>query len=109
MIKTVLILLNIVKREINLLIKLFKMANTEKFRDACEEAVKCFDKLKNESQTEIKSKLEYCIGSYDHDKNPSGLYEYGKIALEELKSFKAKNPRKVNKKIIDNLEKNLEN
>jgi len=109
LLKTVLILLNNIKREINLLIKLLKMANTEKFRNACEEAVQLFDKLNIESQTEIKSKLEYCIGSYDHDKNPSGLYEYGKIALKELKSFKTKNPRKVNKKIIDNLEKNLEN
>lgn len=85
------------------------MSNTEKFRNACEEAVGVFTKLNNKKQTEIKSKLEYCIGSYDHDKNPVGLYEYGEVALNELKSFKKQNPRKVNKKVIDNLEKFLAN
>jgi len=85
------------------------MSNTENFRNACEEAVQLFDKLKTEEHTEIKSKLKYCIGSFDYDKNPDGLYEFGEIALKELKSFKDKNPRKVNKKIIENLEKNLKN
>lgn len=83
------------------------MSNTEKFRNACEEAVQLFDKLNIEEHTDIKSKLKYCIGSFDYDNNPSGLYEFGKMALEELKSFKDKHPRKVNKKIIENLEKNL--
>ncbi|PLX13672.1 MAG: hypothetical protein C0598_03025 [Marinilabiliales bacterium] len=85
------------------------MTTTEKFRNACEEAVKVFEKLNINSQEEIKSKLEYCIGSYDYDKNPVGLYESGQAALKELKKFKSKNPRKVNKKIIENLEKNLVN
>ena len=85
------------------------MSNTEKFRNACEEAVGVFTKLNNKEQTEIKSKLEYCIGSYDHDKNPVGLFKYGEIALDELKSFKKQFPRKVNKKVITNLEKYLQN
>ncbi len=85
------------------------MTNTEKFRNACEDAVQVFVKLDREDQTEIKSKLEYCIGSFDYDKNPVGLFEYGEIALNELKSFKKQNPRKVNKKVIDNLQKFLAN
>jgi hypothetical protein len=85
------------------------MTNADKFRNACEEAVGVFTKLKVEDYNDIQSKLEYCIGSYDYDKNPAGLYEYGAVALAELKSFKAANPRKVNKKIIENLEKYLEN
>ncbi len=85
------------------------MTNADKFRNACEEAVGVFTKLKVEDYNDIQSKLEYCIGSYNHDKNPIGLYEYGAVALSELKSFKAANPRKVNKKIIENLEKYLEN
>jgi len=84
------------------------MKNTEKFRNACEAAVQTFDKLNKEEFNEIKSKLQYCIGSYDYDKNPSGLIEYGRIALEELKAFKEKNPRKVNKKILTDLEKHLQ-
>lgn len=83
------------------------MMNTEKFRNACEAASQTFAKLNVEDYADLQSKLEYCIGSYDHDKNPSGLIEYGQIALNELKTFKEKNPRKVNKKVITDLEKNL--
>ena len=84
------------------------MKNTEKFRNACEAAVQTFAKLNDEKFADIQSKLEYCIGSYDYDKNPSGLIEYGRIALEELKAFKERNPRKVNKKILADLEKQLQ-
>lgn len=83
------------------------MTNTEKFRDACEVATQVFAKLNKNEYTDLQSKLEFCIGSYDYDKNPEGLYEYGKVALNELKTFKAANPRKVNKKVITDLEKNL--
>lgn len=78
-------------------------------RSVCAEAVQAFKKLKRDEFADLQSKLEYCIGSYDFDKNPEGLIEYGKIALNELKAFKAKNPRKVNKKVINNLEKYLNN
>ncbi len=83
--------------------------NGEKIRNACAAAVQTFEKLNKEEFVELRSKLEFCIGSYDYDKNPEGLIEYGKKALEELKAFKAANPRKVNKKIIDGLEKSLIN
>ena len=85
------------------------MTKTEKFRNACMEATKAFEKIQNKEHKEIIANLEYCIGSYDFDKNPSGLLKYGEIALKELKAFKKQNPRKVNKKIIENLEKNLPN
>ncbi len=81
--------------------------NTEKIRNACEAAAQAFARLNRDAYTDIQSKLEYCIGSYDHDKNPSGLIEYGKVALNELKAFKSQNPRKVNQKIIKDLEKQL--
>jgi len=83
--------------------------NNEKIRNACAAAVQTFTKLKKEEFAELQSKLEFCIGSYDYDKNPVGLIEYGKKALEELNAFKASNPRKVNKKIIAELEKSLNN
>lgn len=78
-------------------------------RSVCAEAVQAFKKLKRDEFADLQSKLEYCIGSYDFDKNPEGLVEYGKMAMNELKAFKAKNPRKVNKKVINNLEKYLNN
>ena len=83
------------------------MMNTEKFRNACEAASQVLAKLNKDEYNDLQSKLEYCIGSYDYDKNPVGLVEYGEIAIRELKAFKAQNPRKVNQKIIKDLEKNL--
>jgi len=83
------------------------MANAEKLRKASEVAVQTFAKLKMEEYADLQSKLEYCIGSFDHDKNPAGLIEYGNIALDELKAVKAKSPRKVTKKLINDLEKSL--
>jgi hypothetical protein len=78
--------------------------NNENLRNACADASEALAKLNLDDHAELKAKLDYCIGSYDYDKNPEGLYQFGKTTLDELKAFKAKNPRKVNKKIIDNLE-----
>jgi hypothetical protein len=83
--------------------------NNDKLRNACAAAVQAFGKLKKDEFSELQSKLEFCIGSYDYDKNPVGLIEYGKKALEELKAYKSANPRRVNKKIINDLEKSLSN
>ena len=83
------------------------MTNADKLRNACEGASKAFAKLNTEKYTDLQSKLEYCIGSYDHDKNPSGLVKFGTMALNELKACKEKSPRKVTKKVITDLEKSL--
>ena len=83
------------------------MEKNEKMRNACVAAIQVFEKINKEEYAGLKSKLQYCVGSYDYDKNPSGLIEYGHMALEALKDFKAQNPRKVNKKIIADMEKYL--
>ena len=83
------------------------MKSNEKVRNACVAAVQVFEKINKEEYVDLKSKLEFCVGSYDYDKNPSGLIEYGRKAMETLKAFKEQNPRKVNKKIITDLEKSL--
>ncbi|MEZ5083327.1 MAG: hypothetical protein R2750_07755 [Bacteroidales bacterium] len=79
-------------------------AVNEKLKQSCEEAVVALQKLKIDSYNDIQSKLEWCIGSFENDKNPVGLYEYGVKSLEILKTVKAEQPRKVTKKVIDNLE-----
>jgi hypothetical protein len=81
--------------------------NSEKLREACELAAQTLRKLNPSDHEVIISKLEYCIGSYNHDKNPSGLYEIGNMALNTLKDIKQKNARKVNKVVITNLEESL--
>lgn len=80
---------------------------SEQLRNACQAALVAFNKMKNEDYSEISSKLEFVIGSYDYDKNPIGLIEYGEKALIMLKDIKTQSPRKVTKKVIEDLEKNL--
>jgi hypothetical protein len=80
---------------------------SEKLRDACQLALDTFKKIKNPEFNEISSKLEFVIGSYNYDKNPIGLIEFGKIALEVLKEIKKKNPRKFGKEVIAKLEESL--
>ena len=81
----------------------------EQLKKSCEEAVVAFQKLNDGKYSDIQSKLEWCIGSYGFDKNPSGLREYGVQSLDLLRKVKSKEPRKVNKKVIDALEKALVN
>jgi hypothetical protein len=80
----------------------------EKLKKSCTEAMSAFQKLNDKRYTDIQSKLQWCIGSYDFDKNPAGLKEYGNKSLDMLKKIKTKEPRKVNKKVIDGLEKALQ-
>lgn len=77
----------------------------EKLVKSCNDALGTFRKLGYKDYSDISSKLEWCLGSYEYDNNPEGLIEYGTLALKALKEYKSKNPRKVNKKIIENLEK----
>ena len=81
----------------------------ENLRNSCQQALEALEKLNRTETTELQSKLAWCIGSYDYDKNPSGLYEYGVVALETMRSIKADNPRKISKKVIEGLEVGLKN
>lgn len=76
-------------------------------REACQAALDAFKSISKPEFMEIQSKLEFCIGSYDFDHNPTGLVEFGKTALDKLNEFKRLNPRKVNKTVIDNLSRSL--
>ncbi|MCD4697229.1 MAG: hypothetical protein K8S16_13410, partial [Bacteroidales bacterium] len=83
-------------------------AVNEKLKKSCEDAIVAFQKLKSEDYKDIQSKLEWCLGSYNYDNNPVGLHEYGSKSLDVLKGVKAKQPRKVSKKVIDGLKKAIE-
>lgn len=77
----------------------------QKIEKACEAAMEKFQKLGIEKFADIQSKLEFVLGSYRFDRNPSGLYKFGDKALNELKKYKKIKPRQVSKKLIDDLEK----
>jgi hypothetical protein len=79
----------------------------ENLKKACIESIEAIDKLETDELQELRSKLEFVVGSYEFDKNPVGLQEVGSDALEQFSSFKKKNPRKIAKKVLDGLEKSL--
>jgi hypothetical protein len=56
-------------------------------------------------EDQLVSEIEWCLGSYASDGNPQGLFEKASEALAALKAYKKDHPRKVAKKLIDDLEK----
>jgi hypothetical protein len=71
----------------------------------CQQAATKLESMEDGKYAEIKEKLEWCVGSYNYDKNPAGLAEYGKQALDQLKQAREEKPRKISQKLIDDLEK----
>jgi hypothetical protein len=53
----------------------------------------------------LRNDIEWCLGSFHHDQNPTGLIENGIRALEVLKAEKIKNAKSVPAKLITDLEK----
>ena len=73
----------------------------------CQQAATKLEQMEDGKYTEIKEKLEWCVGSYNYDKNPAGLADHGKQALDHLKQAREEKPRKISQKLIDDLEKAL--
>jgi hypothetical protein len=81
----------------------------DKLRNECQNALETLEKLNLAEAAEIQAKLAWCIGSYDYDKNPSGLSEFGGMVLKVLIKYKEKNPKKVAKKVLDGLDAAIRN
>jgi hypothetical protein len=81
----------------------------EKLRNECQNALETLEKFNLPETAELQAKLAWCIGSYDYDKNPSGLSEFGGMALKALSKIKEKNPKKVAKKVLDGLDAAIRN
>jgi len=56
-------------------------------------------------EPQLQADIEWCLGSYSHDKNPIGLYEMGERALEVFKSQLEKKRKGVTAKMVADLEK----
>ena len=72
---------------------------------ASDEALKKLQSLGIDPQ--LQSDLEWCLGSYRHDKNPSGLYEALGRALTIFNAEKAKKTKGITVKLIGDLVKAL--
>ncbi|MFC4873976.1 hypothetical protein [Negadavirga shengliensis] len=68
-----------------------------------ESTIEKLNKLKLDDT--LTAELQWCLGSYRHDKNPEGLLEKSLIALTLLKEKREENSKAVSKKLIADLEK----
>jgi hypothetical protein len=80
-------------------------SSTISLEQASEEALKKLQSLGIEQQ--LQSELEWCLGSYRNDRNPSGLLLVAGRALNVLNAEKAKKTKGVTTKLIGDLEKAL--
>lgn len=86
-----------------------ELALHTRLRQKCVEGLKLIEQNKLETETfkDISDKLNFVINSYDNDKNPIGLFEIGEQAHKLLSDYKQANPRKLNKRALDNWSKVL--
>jgi len=55
----------------------------------------------------LQSEIQWCLGSYKHDKNPVGLLEKLSVALPLLKAELSKKTKGITAKLIGDIEKVL--
>jgi hypothetical protein len=80
-------------------------ASTIPIEKACEDALAKLKALK--AAPDLQADIQWCLGSYRFDKNPTGLYEMGEKALTVLTKAATKNAKAVSKKLLTDLEKAL--
>ena len=76
---------------------------TDAIEKVCMDALAKLKALNIEPQ--LQSDIEWCLGSYSHDKNPVGLYEMGERAIEVFKAEMSKKTKGVTAKFVIDLEK----
>lgn len=59
-------------------------------------------------EQQLQQDIEWCLGSYRHDKNPSGLYDMTERALVALQEAKLRKAKGVTAKLLGDLEKALQ-
>lgn len=72
---------------------------------ACADSLKKLKAMK--AELGLQADIEWCLGSYRHDKNPSGLYVMAERALLVFKGALVKNSKAVPAKLISDIEKAL--
>lgn len=82
-----------------------QLSSGDQIEKACQDALTKLQSMKIELP--LQADIEWCLGSYRSDKNPSGLYEMGEKALQVFQASVAKNAKAVSKKLISDLEKAL--
>ncbi len=73
---------------------------------ACEDILKKLQVLNIEPA--LQADIEWCLGSYRHDNNPSGLYLMAERALVVFNFELSKNPKSIPAKLVKDVQKALE-
>lgn len=81
-------------------------SSTDLIEKSCLQALKTLQALGVEQQ--LQQDIEWCLGSYRHDKNPAGLYEMAERSLVALQDAKARKAKGVTAKVIGDIEKALQ-
>lgn len=58
---------------------------------------------------QLQADLDWCLGSYSYDKNPSGLYEMVGRAIKVFTAEREKKTKGVTAKLLTDLEKSIKN
>jgi hypothetical protein len=58
-------------------------------------------------EPQLQADIEWCLGSYRHDQNPTGLYEMAEKAFGIFKMEQAKKTKGITSKLVGEVEKVL--
>lgn len=58
-------------------------------------------------EPQLQADIEWCLGSYRHDKNPTGLYEMAEKAFGIFKTEQARKTKGITAKLVGEVEKAL--
>ena len=78
-----------------------KAAKTPAIEKVCGEALLTLKSLN--IQAGLQADIEWCLGSYRHDNNPSGLFTMAEKALEVLTATRAQKAKSVPATLLKNL------
>jgi hypothetical protein len=79
--------------------------STDLIEKACEDALEKLISL-NVAQ-DLQAEIQWCLGSFRNDRNPSGLYEMAEKALLVFTQSMEESPKSVSKKLLTDIEKAL--
>jgi len=60
-----------------------------------------------DAEHQLQSEIKWCLGSYEFDRNPKGLYETGAKALAFFQAAKTRKVKGIPAKLVTDLEKAL--
>lgn len=63
--------------------------------------------IKLDVEQQLQGEIKWCIGSYQYDRNPKGLYETGEKALKFFNEAKANKVKGIPAKLVTDLTKAL--